>query len=165
MRMHRGAVIPHVDERYLDNMYKVRGALQVMLAREVATRATPLQCEELQRLREAHEEAVAANDVLGCVKAKRALHHAIDSLADNPPAIEVLAARSCRVDARRSALGYGPGRLDTVIAQHRRLVRAIAQGDADKAALVTFEHTESSRLDLLAAINRRGLEATRHGRP
>jgi len=76
MRMHRGAVIPHVDERYLDNMYKVRGALQVMLAREVATRATPLQCEELQRLREAHEGAVAANDVLGCVKANRALHHA-----------------------------------------------------------------------------------------
>ncbi len=26
MRMHRGAVIPQVDERYIDNIYKLRGA-------------------------------------------------------------------------------------------------------------------------------------------
>jgi DNA-binding GntR family transcriptional regulator len=152
MRMHRGALIPSVDERYIDNIYKLRGALQVMLAREAAVRATPEQVEQLQALRETHETAVAGNDVAACVRANRALHHHMDSLADNPPALDVLASRSCLVDAFRRARGYGAGRLDAVVAQHRKLVRAIARGDADKAGQAAFEHTEASRRDLLAAL-------------
>lgn len=149
MRMHRGAVIPDVDARYIDNIYKLRGALQVMLAREAALRATPAQVKQLQALSQAHEAAAAGGDVGACVQANRALHHFMDSLADNPPALEVLDARSSLVDAFRRARGYGGGRLDAVIAQHRKLVRAIASGDADKAARVALEHTESSRNDLL----------------
>jgi DNA-binding GntR family transcriptional regulator len=149
MRMHRGAVIPDVDARYIDNIYKLRGALQVMLAREAALRATPAQVKQLQALNQAHEAAAAGGDVGACVQANRALHHFMDSLADNPPALEVLDARSSLVDAFRRARGYGGGRLDTVIAQHRKLVRAIASGDADRAARVALEHTESSRNDLL----------------
>ncbi len=154
LRMHRGAVVPQVDARYIDNIYKLRSALQVMLARDAALRATPDQVRHLQALCEAHEAAAADGDAAGSVRANRALHHAIDSLADNPPALEVLASRSCLVDAYRRAIGYGSGRLDTVIAQHRKLVRAIARGDADKAAQISFEHTESARQDLLAAVNK-----------
>ncbi|KNZ30659.1 MAG: hypothetical protein AD742_21605 [Methylibium sp. NZG] len=155
MRMHRGAVIPSVDARYIDNVYKLRGALQAMLAREAALKATPEQIEQLQRLREAHESAVAGGDVAACVQANRALHHHMDSLADNPPALDVLASRACLVDAFRRARGYGAGRLDAVVAQHRKLVRAVARGDADKAAQAAFEHTDAARRDLLAALAHR----------
>ena len=151
MRMNRGVVVPSVDRRYIDNIYKLRGALKVMLAREAALRVQPGDRDRMEALCEAHEAAAADNDVAGCVRANRALHHFMDSLADNPPAVEVMASRSCLVDAYRRSVGYGSGRLDTVIAQHRRLVRAVARGDADKAAQIAFEHTESARLDLLAA--------------
>ena len=154
MRMHRGAVIPAVDERYIDNIYKLRGAVQMMLAREAAARATPAQIERLHGLREAHESAAAASDVAASVQANRALHHFMDGLADNGPAVEVLASRSSLVDAFRCAHGYGSGRLDAVIAQHRKLVRAVARGDADKAAQAAFEHTESSRRDLLDLVRK-----------
>jgi DNA-binding GntR family transcriptional regulator len=154
LRMHRGAVVPGVDARYIDNIYKLRAALQVMLAREAAQRATPAQVQQLQALLEAHEQAAAEHDVAACVRANRELHHCIDGLADNPPALEVLASRSCLVDAYRRAIGYTGARLEAVIAQHRKLVRAIARGDADKAAQASFEHTESARLDLLAAVGR-----------
>lgn len=154
MRMHRGAVIPAVDERYIDNIYKLRGAVQMMLAREAAGKATSGQIERMQALREAHESAAAANDVAASVQANRDLHHFMDGLADNGPAAEVLASRSSLVDAFRCAHGYGAGRLDTVIAQHRKLVRAIARGDADKAAQAAFEHTESSRIDLLGLVRK-----------
>lgn len=154
MRMHRGAVIPAVDERYIDNIYKLRAALQGMLAREAAERATPDDVKKLQALSEAHEAAAAQGDVAGCVRANRALHHFMDTLADNPPAVEVLDARSSLVDAYRRAHGYGPGRLDAVIAQHRKLVRAIARGDGTKAALAAVEHTDSARADLMLLVRR-----------
>jgi DNA-binding GntR family transcriptional regulator len=103
-------------------------------------------------LQDAHEAAAATADVAASVQANRALHHFIDSLADNAPAMDILDARACLVDAFRQAHGYGPGRLDAVISQHRKLVRAIAKGDADKAARVALEHTDASRKDLLALL-------------
>jgi DNA-binding GntR family transcriptional regulator len=152
MRMHRGAVIPNVDERYIDNIYKLRSALQAMLAREATERATPADIKQLQALCEAHEQAAAGGDVAATVQANRDLHHAMDRLADNPQATEVLDTRASLVDAFRRLHGYGSGRLDTVIAQHRKLVRAIARGDADKAAQAAMEHTDSARIDLLALV-------------
>jgi DNA-binding GntR family transcriptional regulator len=154
MRMHRGAVIPHVDAHYIDNIYKLRGALQSMLAREAAARATPTDVKQLQALCDAHETAAAAGDVAAMVQANRALHHFMDTLADNPHALEVLDTRASLVDAFRRLHGYGTGRLDTVIAQHRKLVRAIARGDADRAAAVALEHTNSARTDLLALVRK-----------
>jgi len=154
MRMHRGAVIPHVDERYIDNIYKLRGALQAMLAREATARATPSDLKQLQALNESHEAAAATGDVAATVQANRALHHFMDTLAANPQAVEVLDSRASLVDAFRRLHGYGSGRLDVVIAQHRKLVRAVARGDADRAAAVAQEHTDSARTDLLGMLRK-----------
>ncbi len=155
MRMHRGAVIPHVDAHYIDNIYRLRGALQSMLAREAAARATAADVKRLQALCDAHEAAASAGDVAAAVLANRTLHHTMDTLADNPPALEVLDTRASLVDAFRRLHGYGPGRLDSVIAQHRQLVRAIAKGDADRAAHVALSHADSSRNDLLALLRQK----------
>jgi DNA-binding GntR family transcriptional regulator len=152
MRMHRGAVIPQVDARYIDNIYKLRGALQSMLAREAAARATPVDIKHLLELCEAHEAAARANDVATTVQANRALHHFMDTLAANPQALEILDTRASLVDAFRRLHGYGTRRLDIVVAQHRELVSAVAMGDADRAATVAVEHTNSARMDLLALV-------------
>ncbi|WP_046113554.1 GntR family transcriptional regulator [Aquincola tertiaricarbonis] len=156
MRMHRGAVIPQVDARYIDNVYRLRGAVQAMLARDAARLGSDVQIERLQALAEAHEAAAASNDVAACVKANRALHRHLDGMADNPLALEVLESRSSLVDAFRRAHGYGGGRLDSVIAQHRKIVRAIARRDEDKAAAAAMEHVEASRRDLLRLLDQPG---------
>jgi DNA-binding GntR family transcriptional regulator len=161
MRIHRGAIIPAVDERYIRNVYKLRAALQGMLAREAAERATAADVRNLESLCEAHETAAASGDVPACVQANRAFHHRMDSLADNPQALEVLDTRATLVDAFRRTQGYGPGRLDTVIAQHRRILRAIARRDADKAAQAAQEHTETACNDLLALVQRNAKPAKR----
>ena len=150
MRMHRGAVIPDVDARYIDNIYKLRGALQVMLAREAALRATPAQVKQLQALNQAHEAAAAGGDVGACVQANRvtaSLHGQLwlttrrrwKCSTPDPAWWTHFAARAAT----------GGGRLDTVIRAAPQAVRAIASGDADRAARVALEHTESSRNDLL----------------
>ena len=152
MRMNRGAVIPAVDARYIDNLYQLRGAIQVALCREAARRATVQDLEQLDQHLATYERAAASGDAATCVQSNRALHYFIDSLADNPLALDVLKARSGLVDAFRRSHGYGEGRLDVVVAQHRALVDAIRARDADAAATAAFAHTESSRLDLLALL-------------
>ena len=155
LRMNRGAVVPNVDARYIDNIYKLRTAVQVMLAREAAQRITPAAASKLRELNELHEVAVANGDTAACVRCNRDLHQFMDKLADNPPAMEVLASRLCLVDAFRRSVGFGVGRLDKVVAQHRRLVKAISRGDGESAARAAQEHTESARQDLMVMLQRR----------
>jgi DNA-binding GntR family transcriptional regulator len=157
MRMNRGAIIPLVDEKHINDLYSLRGAIQSMLVRHAAQRATAQQIETLQELASAYEINAKSNGAAAAVDANRALHRYIDGIGDNPLAVDVLEGRSSLVDALRRSLGYGPGRLDLVIQQHRQLVQAIAAGDADAAARIVLEHNESSRMDLVAR-----LRATKH---
>ena len=149
MRMHRGAVIPAVDERYIDNLYQLRGAIQVALSREAARRATAADFDAIDALHSAYVRGAAANDAAACVQANRELHQYIDGLADNPLALDILRSRSGLVDAFRRAHGYGAGRLDIVVEQHAKIIAAMRARDVDAVALSVLEHTESSRLDLL----------------
>jgi DNA-binding GntR family transcriptional regulator len=153
MRMNRGAVIPTVDAKYIDNLYKVRGAIQSMLAREAAAKATPQQIDKLVQLERERLAAASGRDVGRLVAANRDFHRYIDGIADNPMAVEMLEGRSTLVDAVRRSKGYGHGRLDLVAQQHRKMIDAVKRHDADKAARAALDHTESSRQDLLAMLS------------
>ena len=106
--------------------------------------------DQMIELASVYESAANSTDTAACVEANRNLHRHIDSIGDNPLAVDILQGRSTLADAFRRSVGYGAGRLDLVVSQHRQIVRAIAAGDEDKAALAMLEHTDSSRLDLLA---------------
>jgi len=149
MRMNRGAVIPTVDAQFIDNLYRVRGAIQAMLAREAAHKATKADVDKMRALAKVHVEASMSSNTAACVNANRELHRCIDGLANNPLALEMMEGRSSLVDAFRRTIGYGQGRLELVIKQHKKLIDAIAAGDPEKAAQVSMEHTESSRKDLM----------------
>lgn len=150
MRMNRGAVIPLVDAKYIDNLYRLRGVIQTMLARDAARMAIPEQVNRMMELASVYEHAAQSTDTAKCVEANRNLHRHIDLIGDNPLAVDLLQGRSTLADAFRRSVGYGSGRLEMVVAQHRKIVRAIAAGDEEKAAQAMLEHTDSSRVDLLA---------------
>ncbi len=154
MRMNRGAVIPGVDAKYIDDTYQLRGALQSLLARLACERATDAQLKTLDAVAGDYEDAVASGDVAACIVANRRFHNHLELLADNAGAVELLQARSSLVDAFRRSRGYGPGRLDKVSAQHRKIVRAIVRRDAAAASQAVLAHTDASRLDLLDLLKR-----------
>lgn len=150
MRMNRGAVIPWVDAKYIDNLYRLRGAIQSMLVRDAARVASPAQVERMLALSADYETAAQSSDTARCVEANRDLHRFIDGIGNNAMAVDLMRGRSSLADAFRRSVGYGSGRLELVVAQHRQIVEAIAAGDQDAAAQAALEHTDSSREDLLA---------------
>jgi DNA-binding GntR family transcriptional regulator len=151
MRMNRGAVVPVVDEKYIDDLYRLRGAIQVMLARDAACNATPDQVAQMMAHCKAYEQAALADDIGESVKANRLLHECVDSISGNLMALQLLDGRSSLVDAFRRRVGYGAGRQQVVAQQHRKIVNAIAAGDQVAAAQASLEHTDSARVDLVAA--------------
>ena len=152
--MNRGAVIPLVDEKYIDDLYRLRGAIQSMLARDAARLATPAQVETLMAHCQAYEDATQRNDIAGCVESNRLLHAFLDGIGNNQIAVDLLQGRSSLVDAYRRAMGYGNNRQETVIAQHRALANVIAAKDEGLATRLSLEHTDTSRTDLLAMLRK-----------
>lgn len=152
MRMHRGAVIPEVNRRFVENVYDVNAAIGVMLIREVVARLQPRDLELIAGHAQAFEEAAGRGDTVAAVSANRAFHRSINAIADNRPAIEILEGRSSLIDAARVALGYRPGRLDEVIRQHRDLVEALERRQVAAAAKAVHLHVQSAKRDLVARL-------------
>lgn len=152
MRMNRGAVIPTVDALYINQLYKIRGAIQSMLATDAAAAAKPADIDRLVELEELRQGAANRADIAACVIANRDFHRYMDGISGNRMAVEMLEGRSALVDAVRRSKGYGHERLDMVTVQHGQMIAALRANDGKRAAAIALEHAEMSRLDLLAML-------------
>jgi DNA-binding GntR family transcriptional regulator len=149
MREHRGAVVPVLDAKLFDNLYDLRGALQALLARRAAERATESQIADMERHERAYAEAANRGDAVAALEANEAFHDAIEDAADNPQATALYKSRSAFVNAARLRLGFGSGRLAEAAAQHRAILAAIRARDAEAAAVASFGHSMGAKKDLL----------------
>lgn len=148
---HRGAVIRGVDARFLRNFYDVRAAVEGMLTERCAERIDEAGLARLDAQVAAFEATDPADaDLL--VRRNRELHDTINAAADNPEALRMLAQGRVLADALRVRFGYGAGRIDRIVAEHRALLRAIRRRDAAKAGEVARRHCTRARDDLLARI-------------
>ncbi|HVE48801.1 MAG TPA: GntR family transcriptional regulator [Casimicrobiaceae bacterium] len=145
---HRGAVIRGVDRRFIRNFYDVRGAIEALLSERCAER---INGETLRSLKRAAEEfeAAGSNDVTSLVGANRRFHEIINATADNPEAVRILAHGRVLADALRVRFGYGRGRVDGIVSEHRALLRHLERRDVAKAGEVARRHCLRARDDLL----------------
>jgi DNA-binding GntR family transcriptional regulator len=146
---HRGAVIKGVDARFLRNFYDVRAAIEGMLTERCAERIDAAGIARLEA-QVAAFEAADPRDADLLVRLNRDLHDTINAAADNPEALRMLAQGRVLADALRVRFGYGTGRIDSIVTEHRALLRAVKRRDAARAGEVARRHCIRARDDLLA---------------
>ena len=146
----RGASVRRVDAKFIQNIYDIRRALEAMFVRRGVEVATDSDLFGLYAIEGRFEEAAGRGDVDGALQANRDLHEATYRLADNPEAVDVIARHSELLQSLRRRFGYGPERLAEIVQEHRRLLLAFSQRDAETAVRVIEEHCERAKADLLA---------------
>jgi len=147
---HRGAVIRGVDARFVRNLYDVRQAIEGLLVERCAEQ---IDAGGLARLEDAMRayEAAPRDDTAGLLRANRRFHDTINDVAANPLAVRMLGEGRLLIEALRLRFGYGPSRVDEVIAQHRAIHDAIARHDVARAGTLARAHCMGACQDLLAA--------------
>ena len=150
IRQHRGAVVPLLDAKLFEDLYDLRGALQSLLARRAAERATPAQVVAMARHEAAYAAAALRQDAAAALDANEAFHDALEDAADNAQATALYKARSAFVNAVRLRLGFGRARMAEATAQHRAILAAIASHDPEAAAAAAFAHAMAAKRDLIA---------------
>ena len=147
---HRGAVIRGVDAVFVRNIYDVREAIEGMLTERCTERIDKASLAQLEAAVATHEAASGRRDAVRLLDANRAVHDTINRAAANPEAERVLGQGRLLIEALRLRFGYGAGRIDEVVEQHRALLRAIAKRDGERAGRLARAHCVAARDDLLA---------------
>jgi DNA-binding GntR family transcriptional regulator len=143
LRPGQGAFVHSPTDKEVDDLLAVRTMLESESARLAALARTDADIGRLWQLWDAGTRAVEGGDPEAMVDANANFHACVMGVGDNSVLAELgrLVDRRVRWHYRPIAQARGKNSWD----EHAELIRAIAAGDADRAAQIMSEHTERTR--------------------
>ena len=139
----RGATVRRISVAEAVEITEARAALESLVARRAAERATPADRKELKALVAEMKTAVKAGDKVAYSRLNRALHEALPRIARHRVADDLIANLRNRAVHQQFQLSVIPGRASESLAQHRAIVDAVVDGDPDTADKAMRTHLES----------------------
>jgi DNA-binding GntR family transcriptional regulator len=150
----RGCYVAELTEQDLDDIFPVMALLEGRCAWEAARRGASADFSELAAIHQDLEKHAAANDADRFFEANQAFHAAVQRIAGNRFLAQMIDdARKVLKLTRRDSLRLD-GRLRQSLAEHRAILAALQQRDADTAAHLMHDHLLSGR-DALARLRER----------
>jgi DNA-binding GntR family transcriptional regulator len=150
----RGVFVRSLTHFEADELYEVRAGLDALIGRLAAERCTPAQVQEMRGLLRQMQKAARARNVDEYYPLNVRFH---DLMAQYTGNANLLAAYRRLVNElhlyRRETLAHGPRSFPTSTHEHEAIVDAIAAGDAERAALLLYEHAMDSRRRLHQALD------------
>lgn len=145
----KGLTVAPMDAEHLLHLYQVRGTMDALAARLTAERVAGGDINlgefaKLEDLIDRHLDPGREKPFADRVEDDVTFHVALYRFSGNPLIEEV--TRPQWIHFRRTiqtVLG-DPGMYPPVWEQHRLILRAVSSGDAERAALLALEHTQTS---------------------
>ncbi|MFT8243830.1 GntR family transcriptional regulator [Roseomonas sp. BN140053] len=129
----RGTVVADFGEAQLEQMGRIRVALEAVAAEFAARRAGPADIAALSAQLAAMRDATGRGDADTLAAANERFHAAVHALADNPFLSHTLRAlRGYEQVGRRRSLA-APGELRRALREHAALLAALRRGDPERA--------------------------------
>jgi DNA-binding GntR family transcriptional regulator len=150
----RGAVAVKLTEADLVNTFELLATLEGMSGELAAQRITD---EELAELRALHYEMMACfarRDLSGYYRINARIHTAINEAARNPVLASTYRSINARVQSLRFRTNQNEAKWKSAVAEHERMVEALAAHDAPAMRALLIEHLNRKRdtvLELLRA--------------
>ncbi len=146
----RGVLVAPLDADAMVRIYQVRGALDALAARLAAARRVRLDAKLIEQGR----KAARGRNVKAMIDADLAFHQAIYAASRNP-LIEQSAQQHWRHLRRvMGAVLQQTRQRESVWDEHEAIARAIAAGDADRAARLIEQHSLRASENLAAQLTR-----------
>jgi len=161
IRPNCGACVRTVNEKFIADIYDLRGAIETMLIRRATDRATEADLRAMEIILETHRQAERRGEFSASLEYNKQFHRVIYRMADNPDATDVIERYWDLIDAMRRRFGFSPGFMWGVIEGHRRVLEAIAARDAETAIRISAGSCQRSKEDLIAQMQARREEETR----
>jgi DNA-binding GntR family transcriptional regulator len=143
MKPNIGPVVHVLTRREAEGLYEVRASLEALAGRLAAVHATPEQVATLQSI---VVEIGGKQDrpLPLTLELKNMFYEALVDASANATIGELFGNVQARISKLRSITLQHPGRLASTKVELRKIVEAIARGDADEAARQCQAHVEAA---------------------
>ena len=141
----RGVFVRQISVEEADEIYDVRASLDEMIGRRVALAADPEHGAALRALIGRMESAVAQSDSSGYYAANIEFHDSLARFAGNAKLLEMYRRLVNELSLYRRKTFERGAILPTSVREHRKIVEAIAAGNAELAGKLMRDHALASR--------------------
>ncbi len=152
MEPNKGVRVRKVDRAFIENLFDVRVAIEVMQARRAAERITPEQITELHAARLDFENKAQRGDVGELLACNLHFHGIISAASGNTEATSIEIRHWRILPALWKSFGYPKSRIPVVIDDHRHIENAIATHDVESATALTAAHTLRAKINMLEVL-------------
>lgn len=149
MTPNKGATVRYLDEDLTRDLMELRQAIDDFLARRFVEVGSYQLLDKLVQVQQDFETAVDEGRREDYPAHNNAFHEVIMSAANNREAEAVLRRSSLLSRSIRRLVGYGDYRLDMILEEHRNLIQAFKDRDADLASKIARLHAKHAADDLL----------------
>ncbi|MGI6588696.1 MAG: GntR family transcriptional regulator [Peptococcia bacterium] len=149
----KGAYVAGLSIKDINNLFEIRGALETLAAGLAASRASREEIEEMERNLVMEASLFETSDVINTIEVDAKFHELIYSASRNTRLQNMIKDLRDQIQRFRTTSLAVPGRMKFALAEHRRIVEAIAAGDVEEASRATKEHIESAENALLDVIS------------
>ncbi|WP_033342077.1 GntR family transcriptional regulator [Catenuloplanes japonicus] len=156
MQRNRGAVVRKVSLAEAVEITEVRMVLEGLVAARAAVRADAAQGVELAEIGAQMRAAVAAGESRRYSDLNQRLHALIRSIAAHHTADDIIGTLHAQLVRHQFMLSLLPGRPETSLPQHERVIAAILAHDPPEAEAAMRDHI-SSVIDALRTMDALGL--------
>jgi DNA-binding GntR family transcriptional regulator len=160
---HRGAAVRDFTAEEVEEIAEIRAVLQRRAAERMVLPAPPELVAELVALQRVHDAAVADCDPGRIDAANEDFHNALFGACGNRHLVLAIARYAYLSRAMRLYPMLDPPLLETLRAEHWRMIEALRQGDRAALVRLVVDHIQHSKRLYLAV--RGALPPTRAARP
>ncbi len=145
LKPRRGCYVAQISGGDLEEIYPIMALLEGECAASAARRASDSDLVELAALHQRLEDSAAARDVEGFFDANQRFHLLIHHVAGNRRLAQMIDELRAVLKLQRHDSLYLEGRLVASLEEHRELLAALREHDAEAARSAMQRHIESSR--------------------
>jgi DNA-binding GntR family transcriptional regulator len=156
----RGLVVRGIPEREVLEVYTVRTSLDALAARLAATQSLPADRAHLRWVNQRLAEAAGRGDDSAMAELNIQFHEAICEAAHNGMLLRFMRQIHDWVHRFGETTFSFPGRAQTAVAEHERVLEAIEEGDAAAAEQLARDHMISAQQARIAMLRRDAREAS-----
>lgn len=153
----RGAYVADISLKDIHEVFEVRACLEGLAARLAAERITPEEMEELERQLVKEAEETETNNLRNIVEIDTSFHDILYKAARNKKLLYFVNNLQEQLHRFRSASLARPGRSKTALEEHREIIEAIAQNDAEEAEKLARIHIENAENAMINSLKQQGL--------
>ena len=148
----KGAEVAKMTEKDMEDVLQIRLSLEALAVRLSCENITPAALQELKVAMEDFEEKTKSGQFVEMAKADVKFHEILYKASNNPKLQQLLS--NLREQMYRYRVEYlkEEQTRNLLVSEHEELVKAIREGDVQKAQDISFHHLENQRKAIIRTI-------------